>query len=163
MADSTPLISQIAPSQAAKEVTANALFDAASVATAYGRHAEACAGRVFGYYGTRFGGAAVPNGSHLCAAGSTTYMLVDLATGDVVFVVAGESDEDLWDDEAYGRCYLIVAGAITITSYEDHRFGPRGLFGAGASGGSGGTDTVIDGGLPDSTYGAITPIDGGAP
>lgn len=32
-----------------------------------------------------------------------------------------------------------------------------------AGGGGGGTSTVIDGGLPDSSYAAITPIDGGTP
>lgn len=31
------------------------------------------------------------------------------------------------------------------------------------SGGAGGTNTVIDGGFPDSSYAAITPIDGGTP
>jgi hypothetical protein len=159
MADSTPLIEQIESAQASKEVTANALFDAASVATAYGRHAEACAGRTWGYYGTRYGGQAVANGSHLCAASDTTYMVVDRVTGEVSFAA---SDTDWLDTAAYARAYLIVAGASTITSYEDHRFGPDGIFAAGGSGaGGGGGSGNLDGGRADSNYGGTTAIDGG--
>lgn len=165
--DSTTIIEQIDSSQAAHEVTANNLFDAASVAMAYGRHAEECAGLTWGYYGVRYGGTAWPNGTHACDASSVTYMVADLVTGEPSFVVLGESDDGLWDDDVnYGRCYKITTSGSAVASYEDHRFGPGGIFGAGGStpgGSSSDSDTVIDGGLPDSTYGAITPIDGGAP
>lgn len=124
MADSTPLLAQIAAGQAQKEVTANGLFDAASPATAYGRHAEACIGLTWAYYGTRYGGSTVANGTNVCGVSTTTYMVVNRATGAVSFSTATTN----WDDPAaYARAYKIVTGASSVTSYEDHRFGPRGL------------------------------------
>lgn len=126
MADSTTHITQIEASQAQKEVTANGLFDAASPAMAYGRHAEACSGLTWGYYGTRFGGDVVANGTHACAASATTYMLVDVVTGAVSF----STDSGDWDDVDYARAYLITTGPSSVTGYEDHRFGPRGVLGA---------------------------------
>lgn len=124
MADSTPLLAQIAAGQAQKEVTANGLFDAASPATAYGRHAEACIGLTWAYYGTRYGGSTVANGTNVCGVSTTTYMVVNRATGAVSFATASTN----WDDPAtYARAYKIVTGASSVTSYEDHRFGPLGL------------------------------------
>lgn len=127
MSDSTTQITQIAASQAQKEVTANGLFDAASVAMAYGRRAEGCSGLYWGYYGTRFGGTLVPNGAQLLPASETTYMSVELATGAVHFSSEDSSSDSVWDDPAYGRCYVISTGASSVTSYQDHRFGPRGV------------------------------------
>ena len=86
--DSTTLLEQIDSSQAQHEVTANALFDAGSVATAYGRHAEECAGLTWGYYGVRYGGTAWPNGTHACDASDTTYMVVARATGEPSFSIS---------------------------------------------------------------------------
>lgn len=128
--DSTTLLEQIETSQASKEVTANNLFDAASPATSYGRHAETSDGLNFGYYGTRYGGTLIANGSNLCDASTTVYMVMDLGTGAVTF----DTDDTDWNDATnFGRCYLITAGTATITGYEDHRFGPSGIFGGGGS------------------------------
>lgn len=122
--DSATLIEQIESSQAQKEVTANNLFDAASIAMAYGRHAEACSGLTFAYYGVRFGGTPIANGSNVCDASDTTYMIVELGTGDVTF----DTDDTDWNDSAnFARAYLIVTGADSVTSYEDHRFGAGGV------------------------------------
>lgn len=136
--DSTTIITQIESSQSQKEVTANGLFDAASPAMAYGRHAETCSGLTWGYYGTRYGGDVIANGTHLCTASETTYMIVESATGAVSF----STDSDDWDDEDYARAYLITTGPSSVTGYEDHRFGPRGLIGGG--GGGGGLTYFID-------------------
>ncbi len=130
MSDSVSLLEQIDGSQAEHEVTANNLFDAASAGAAYGRHAEACAGLTWGYYGTRYGGSAVANGTNACGASTTTYMVVNLSTGAVSFATSTTN----WNDSAvYGRAYKIVTGTATVTSYEDHRFGPLGIFGAAGS------------------------------
>lgn len=127
MSDSTSLLEQVATAQSQKEVTVNALFDAASVGAAYGRHAETCAGLTWGYYGTRWGGTAVANGTNACTANTTTYMVANLTTGAVSFATATTN----WNDATtYGRCFKIVTGASTVTSYEDHRFGPSGVHSA---------------------------------
>jgi hypothetical protein len=51
MASSTTHLDLIAQSQASKEVTANALFDAGSPATLFGRRASLCSGLNWFYYG----------------------------------------------------------------------------------------------------------------
>ena len=51
MADSTTNLDLISSGQAAKEVTANDLFDAGSPATLLGRRATTTAGLTWGYYG----------------------------------------------------------------------------------------------------------------
>lgn len=51
MASSTPNLDLIAQSQSSKEVTANALFDAGSPATLFGRRASLCSGLNWFYYG----------------------------------------------------------------------------------------------------------------
>lgn len=155
MSDSTTLLDQIETAQSQKEATANALFDAASPASAYGRRSSACAGRVWGYYGTRYGGTAVANGTNTCGASTTTYMVVAVATGAVSFATSTTN----WDDATnYARCYKVVTGASTVTSYEDHRLGPLGVFSAGSTGGGSGTVTSISasGGVQTTTGSAIT-------
>ena len=42
MSNSTPTYDALVQSQAGKEITANAFFDAASLATAFGRRASTC-------------------------------------------------------------------------------------------------------------------------
>ena len=51
MADQTTNIDLIAVNQAQKEVAVNALLDAASPSTAFGRRASTCVGLVWGFYG----------------------------------------------------------------------------------------------------------------
>lgn len=51
MSNSTITFDPIVQSQAGKEITANAYFDAASPATLYGRRASGCSGLTWAYYG----------------------------------------------------------------------------------------------------------------
>lgn len=129
MADSTTHLVQLQASQAQKEVTQNGLNDAASPAMSYGRRAEACSGLYWGYYGTRYGGVLKANGTHLCEPDEVIYMTVELATGDVAFATESSSSsvDMTWYDPAYGRAYRLTTNANSITSYEDHRFGPYGI------------------------------------
>lgn len=131
MADSTTHLAQLEMSQAQKEVTANGLFDAASPATYGGRRAEACAGLTWGYYGGRFGGVTVANGTLTAPESDTSYVIMDRATGEILLADGGgsSSSDSQWDDtDAYARLYELTAGEATITEYDDHRFGPGGLF-----------------------------------
>jgi len=124
MADSTVNLDMLSPSQSQKEVTANALFDAASPATIFGRRASACAGLVFGYYGGRVEGSSVPNGTVTATGSNTNYVVAHRTTYAVTISTANTN----WNDTAtYGRMYKLTAGASTISAYEDHRFGPSGV------------------------------------
>lgn len=128
MADSTTHIAQVDSAQAQKEVTVNGLFDAASPAMFGGRRAEACAGLIWGYYGGRWGGTAVANGTLTLAAGATNYIVADRLTGAILLM---DGSPDMWADTTnYSRLYAITTGASSVTSYADHRAGPGGVSGS---------------------------------
>lgn len=125
MADSTTNLETIASGQAQKEVTANQLFDALSPGGVYGRHAETCAGLTWGYYGGRVGGTSVANGTVSLSASGVNYVVAAVATGAVS---ASNSATNWFDIANYRRLYKITAGATTVSSYQDFRFGRFGVF-----------------------------------
>lgn len=117
MADSTTNLDTLSASQAQKEVTANAFFDAASPATLFGRRASTTTALTWGYYGgvllngtTR---TKIANGTVALTASNTNYIEADSA-GSVTKNTTGFTA---------GRVplYKVVAGTATVTSYEDHR------------------------------------------
>ena len=139
--DSTTLLDQVTIA-AGSDVRINELFDAHSVSSAFGRRAATCTGLVWGYYGCRYGGTAVANGTNTCGASTTTYMVASRSTGAVSFATTTTN----WNDNTnYGRCYKLTTGASTVTGYEDHRFGPNGINSQAATGG--GTVTATAGSL----------------
>lgn len=117
MAGSTSNLDLISVSQAQKETTANALFDAGSPATLFGRRASTCAALTWGYYGGTLlvGGTptAISNGTVALSASTTNYVEAD-ASGVVSKNTTGFTD---------GRIplYQIVTGASTVSSYTDKR------------------------------------------
>lgn len=117
MADFSSNIPQILQSQAQKEVLANALFDAASPAMLYGRNAITSLGLVWGYLGGRvyLNGVPVliPNGTLTLAANLTHFIEVS-ATGAVSSNISGFAPDRV-------PLYRVVTGAVSVTSYEDHR------------------------------------------
>lgn len=139
MSNSTTILDQISQSQAQKEVTANALFDAASPGMAFGRHASACAGLVWGYYGGVIVPGGVPtqiaNGTLTLTASATNYIKVTSAG----VVSAATSAPSGWPGPLAGgdmALYAVVCGASAVTSWTDY----RGWWGtAGASGLTGAT------------------------
>ena len=123
MADSTSTVAQLAPSQSNKELRINELIDALSAAILYGRNAATTTGLVWGYYGGRWGGAPIANGTATLTANATTYIQADRATGVV------STSTSAWGATAtYVRLYKVTTGASSITAYEDHRAGPNGVF-----------------------------------
>jgi hypothetical protein len=119
MADSTTNLDLISVSQAQKEVTANALFDAASPATVYGRRASTTSLLTWGYYGGRFNSFEIPNGTLTLTASQTNYIVASTADG----AVSVSTSIANWNDSEgnYIRLYKVIAGSTSITSFEDHR------------------------------------------
>lgn len=117
MANSTTHLDLLSASQAQKEVTANAVFDAASTATLFGRRASTTTALTWGYYGgvILVGGVVttIANGTLALSASTTNYIESD-AAGAVSKNTTGFTA---------GRIplYTVVTGAATITSYTDHR------------------------------------------
>lgn len=118
MASSTSNIDKITTSQASKEVTANAFFDAASPAALYAYRESTSTGLTWGYYGGTIMLAGVytliANGTLALTASATNYIEADPATGAVSKNTSGFTG---------GRIplYTVVSGASTITSWTDHR------------------------------------------
>lgn len=118
MANSTTNLDPITQSQAAKETTANAFFDAASPGTIFGRRASTCTGLVWGYYG----GTLLINGvltqisnSTLSLTASTTnYIEANPASGAVSSNTTGFT-------AGYWPLYQVVTGTSTVTSWTDYR------------------------------------------
>jgi len=117
MANSSSNLDLLAQSQQGKEVTANALFDAASPGMLFGRRAAGCVALTWAYYGGPIIITGTPtrisNGSLSLAASSVIY--VEATTTGVV-----STNTTGW---TAGRSplYKITTGAASVTSYEDWR------------------------------------------
>lgn len=124
MADSTTHLDILSASQAQKEVTANAMLDAASPPTLFGRRSSTTSALTWGYYGGRLGGTAVANGTVALTASTTNYVVAHRGTN----AVSASTATTNWNDSTtYARLYKVVTGGSTISSYEDHRLGWGGI------------------------------------
>ena len=123
MSNSTRTFDPLVQSQASKEVTANAMFDALSQASTYGRRETTCVGLYWGYYGgnvTKLDGTMtqVSNGTLLLTASTTNYVVAKKSDG----VVSTSTATTNWNNLAeYWRLYSVVTGAATVTGYTDSR------------------------------------------
>ncbi|WP_198391668.1 hypothetical protein [Burkholderia ubonensis] len=130
MSNSTTLLDTIAVNSANKESVANALFDAASPGMLWGRHASACSGLTWGYYGGNYvvGSTinAIANGTVTLTASTTNYLYANATTGAVSVNTTGFPAGSI-------PLYSIVTGSTTVTSYTDDRsYMPGATQGAGA-------------------------------
>lgn len=118
MSNSTTLLDTISQSQAQKEVTANALLDAASPAMLYGRRASTSTALTWGYYGGYLSVSGTPtavsNGTIALTASATNYLMAHATTGAV-------SKSTTAFTSGYIPLYVVVAGTATVTSYTDRR------------------------------------------
>ena len=123
MSNSTRTFDGLIQSQSSKEVTANALFDALSQASTYGRRESVSAGLVFGIYGGNVvlaSGALsqIANTTATMTASTTNYIVAKKADG----VVSTSTATTNWNNLAeYWRLYSVVTGTATVTSYTDSR------------------------------------------
>lgn len=121
MADSTTNLDTLVYSQASKETTANAIFDAASPATIFGRRATTTSALTWGYYGGKLlvDGVltSIANGTVALTASTTNYVEATRA-GVVSKNTTGFTAGQI-------PLYSIVTGAATVTSYTDYRIAWR--------------------------------------
>lgn len=119
MAGSTTHLDLIAQSQASKEVTANALADAGSPATLFGRRASLCSGLNWFYYG----GAMLIDGVLTAIANNAAALVLTASqTNYIEATRAGVVSANTTGFTA-GRIplYTAVTGASSVTSYTDNR------------------------------------------
>jgi len=117
MAGSTTNIDTISASQASKEVTANAFFDASSQAALFGRRASTTSALTWGFYG-----GALKNNGVISQITNSTVALTASTTNYVEATAAGVVSKNTTGFTAGSRpLYTIVTGTATVTSYTDHR------------------------------------------
>ena len=117
MSNSTATFDPIVQSQASKEVTANAFFDAASPATSFGRRQSTTSGLTWGYYG-----ATITVDGALTQIANSTVALTASTTNYVEATRAGVVSKNTTGFTAGSvPLYSVVTGASTVTSYTDYR------------------------------------------
>jgi hypothetical protein len=117
MAGSTTILDTISSSQASKEVTANALFDAGSPAVIFGRRASTTTALTWGYYG----GYLLVDGV-LTSIANGTVALTASQTNYVEATRAGVVSKNTTGFTAGSiPLYSVVTGTATVTSYVDYR------------------------------------------
>ena len=119
MASSTTNLDLIAQSQSSKEVTANALFDAGSPATLFGRRASLCSGFNWFYYGgfMMVDGVltAISNNVAALALSASTTNYIEATRAGVV------SKNTVGFTPGRIPLYTAVTGTATVSSYTDQR------------------------------------------
>lgn len=118
MSNSTITFDALIQSQSAKEITANAMLDAVSPASLYGRRQSTSSGLTWGYYGGNMliNGVLtqIANGTLSLTASTTNYVQALPASGAVSSNTTGFTAGSI-------PLYTIITGASTVTSYTDHR------------------------------------------
>ena len=118
MSNSTITFDAIIQSQSAKEITANAMLDAVSPASLYGRRQSASSGLTWGFYGGNvlINGVLtqIANGTLSLTASTTNYVQALPASGAVSSNTTGFTAGSI-------PLYTVITGASTVTSYTDHR------------------------------------------
>jgi hypothetical protein len=119
MSNSTTNLDLIAQSQASKEVTANALFDAGSPATLFGRRASLCSGLNWFYYG----GVMLVDGVLTTIANNAAALALSASTTN--YIEATRAGVVSKNTSAFTPgsipLYTAVTGASSVTSYTDQR------------------------------------------
>ena len=116
-------------SQASPEVPINENFETLQHQQAYGKKHPTTTGLTWGYYGGRWGGFSVSDGT-LALTGSTTNYVVVLRSSGAISVSTATTN---WNSSLYARVYKITTSSSAVTAVEDHRAGPNGVHGFSSS------------------------------
>lgn len=124
---------QLATAQTLAEVPINENFETVEWASIFGKRHAVTTGLTWGYYGGRYGGSLIADGTVTLAANSVNELLVERATGDVMLATSSPSE---WEETStYARLYRITTSASAVTAVEDHRLGAGGLILTSGGGG----------------------------
>lgn len=117
---------QLSAAQASPEVPINENFDTLGWAATYGKRQAATVGLTWAYYGGRWGGAVVADGTVTLSDGATHYVVVARASGAVSTSTAATH----WNNtDVYARAYKLTTASGVVSAVEDHRAGAYGVHG----------------------------------
>lgn len=144
------------PPQANSQAIVNRNFETLSHQQVYGLRQSATTALTWGYYGGRWGGFSVVDGTLSLTNSATNYIVVAIATG----VISVSTSNTNWNNATdYVRVYQLTTSGGVVTAVQDHRAGPGGIFGGGGGGGGGGPAPLI---TEATSSRAIDPADAGA-
>lgn len=136
-------LKQLTDVQASPEVVVNENFETVSVAGAFGKRHDATSGLTWGYYGARYNGNDVADGTVTLTDDATSYIVVKRSDG-VVSVSTGTTNWANADD--YARLYEVTTADGAVTAAVDCRLDTGGLLaGSGGSGGAAAPVSTISG------------------
>jgi hypothetical protein len=111
-------------SQANPEVIVNENFETLDFGACYGKKQSTSTGLTWGYYGGRFAGTSISDGTLTLTNSTTNYVVVDLSTGTASVSTSSAN----WDNPSlYGRVYKLTTVSSAVSATEDHRFGLFGI------------------------------------
>lgn len=103
----------------------NELFDAVSVAGAYGKRHAVTTGLTWGYYGSIYNTVTVADGTVALTDNATNYIVAHRTTG----AVSASTATTNWNTVAtYAKLYKVTTASGLVTDEEDHRLDTGGLF-----------------------------------
>lgn len=131
------------------EVQMNEGFETLEFGAVYGKRPSTTTGLTWGYYGGRWAGFSVSNGTFTLADNDDTYIVVDRSDG----AISQSTSDTNWNDSAgYSRVYKITTLSGQVTVVEDHRAGPGGIHAGPAA--SAGDDGIGYLGIPQNSQSA---------
>lgn len=114
------------PPQAQAEVVVNEALETLDHLAVYGKKHSTSTGLTWGYYGGRWGGTSISDGTLTLTNAATNYIVCDRSTGALSVSTATTN----WDNTAeYARVYKLTTAGSVVTATEDHRAGPLGVHG----------------------------------
>lgn len=116
----------LSPSQASAEVPINENFQTLIHQEVYGKKQSTTTGLTWGYWGGRWAGFLIADGTLALTASATNYIVVLRSTGAISVSTAVTN----WNDtNSYQRVYQLTTSATAVTATEDHRAGQGGVHG----------------------------------
>ena len=110
------------------ETQVNENFETLDHQSVYGKRHPVTTGLAWGFWGGRWGGIAIADGTVTLTNNATNHVVVLRSTG-AVSVSTATTD---WNNAgAYARVYRITTLSGVVTATEDHRAGPFGVHGFG--------------------------------
>jgi hypothetical protein len=141
----TTTLQQLTASQANKEVAVNRNFETLSALGVYGKKQSTSTGLTWGYYGGRWGGFSVADGTHTLTNATDNYIVAKRSDG----VTSVSTATTNWNNTTdYARAYKVTTAGSVVTAVEDHRAGLYGAHGIAVAPGGVGTVTSVAASVP---------------
>lgn len=137
------------------EVQMNENVETLSAAGIFGKKQPTTTGLIWGYYGGRYNGNTVADGTVTLSDDATNYVVVAKASG----VVSSSTSNTNWNNNTdYARLYQVTTASGVASAVVDSRFDTGGLLN-GSGGGSSGASTTQTGEMMSGYIGTVADKD----